>query len=66
MVVVVVPPECAVVGAVVDWITALSWMVVGLVVGVGFFVVFRRFHTGKGFHHFDYFYGLFRLCDISF
>lgn len=46
------PPEwvgLGVWGPVVEWIRRLSWMIVGPVAGVGFFVVFRRFHVGKGF-----------------
>lgn len=34
---------------VIEWIRGLSWMIVGPVAGVGFFVVFRRFHVGEFF-----------------
>lgn len=50
MAVVIPPPEWVGVGAwgpVVECIRGLSWMVVGPVAGVGFFVVFRRFHVGE-------------------
>lgn len=46
------PPEWVgawVWGLVVEWIRGLSWIVVGPVAGVGFFVVFRRFHVGEFF-----------------
>lgn len=29
------------------WIRGLSWMIVGPVAGLAFFVVFRRFHVGE-------------------
>lgn len=55
MAVVIPPPEWVGVGAwgpVVECIRGLSWMVVGPVAGVGFFVVFRRFHVGEFFYLF--------------
>ena len=50
MAVVIPPPEWVGVGAwgpVVECIRGLSWMVLGPVAGLGFFVVFRRFHVGE-------------------
>ena len=50
------PPEWVEAGVwslVVKWIRGLSWIVVGPVAGVGFFVVFRRFHVGEFFFFFD-------------
>ena len=32
---------------VIAWIRGLSWLIVGPVAGLAFFVVFRRFHVGE-------------------
>ncbi len=48
---------------VIAWIRGLSWLIVGPVAGLAFFVVFRRFHVGEFLLFFFIFSG---VCWIAY